>query len=603
MKLRRYFVAAIAVGVPLSSSLGQNPARPWSPWKSTDISGVSFRLKCNGPNNYTPDPEDYHWFFEFRHDQPKIFVAKATIYRYGDSYHLPSQEGRWDRNGAVLGEKILYVPCDFWDNVRIAFSYRWEEAGKTEIRVGGTGQSNPVAPQPEAERQRQAAARLEAERRRLQQEREAEQRLAEQQRQIQAQREAAERKDAEARERLADAERLAAEQRSIESERERQAALDRQRALELAQQQAAEEARRRVEARRREEARMATELNAKTAKRQAIVDGVDVLGDALINRILAGQARAEAERRAQIPTPAQASAAAARLDTIAHLRDEAWRDPLFYRDFRRENNASLTEDDPMYVGTFTRLKDIARTLRHDDPHPETLVGDMKDADEEGRRELAILQRFARWKANRSKEVLAPPEAGPSPQLKSDSGGDAVPASAVNTRLANLRIAITDTRLLGREVPGHERAEVEFATYVDQRRKLLRILEDSLTEMIAAFHRAEPLLDEVSRGERRVAIRIKAQEFQAKSRRMSVEVEQKQRETFGSVVKLINATINEIRRDLGYDAVLDHNGGPLSAAPELAAAALAGELKASSHSPDITNQVIQRMRSKHGSNTR
>jgi outer membrane protein len=145
-----------------------------------------------------------------------------------------------------------------------------------------------------------------------------------------------------------------------------------------------------------------------------------------------------------------------------------------------------------------------------------------------------------------------------------------------------KLAYINSQVILDQAPGRANVEAQFDKEMENLRKQVKQMDDSLNALLAAYQKAEATLSPAAKTARQKEITGKRDEYEKRAQALQMQAQQRQRELVGPVMTQINQIIDAIRKEEGYAMIFDAGAG-------------GGAIVAADTSLDITNKVIARLK--------
>jgi outer membrane protein len=157
------------------------------------------------------------------------------------------------------------------------------------------------------------------------------------------------------------------------------------------------------------------------------------------------------------------------------------------------------------------------------------------------------------------------------------------AVAAHAQQGGLKIAYINSQQIIAAAPGRSEAEAQVQQEMQAYRTQVQLMGDSLQSMMAAYSKAEPTLSPAAKAGRQKATQDKQSEYEKRAQDLQQKAQERQAEIFRPIMQRINQVIEQIRAEDGYAMIFD-------------AGSQSGVVVAADSSLDITNKVIERLKS-------
>jgi outer membrane protein len=145
-----------------------------------------------------------------------------------------------------------------------------------------------------------------------------------------------------------------------------------------------------------------------------------------------------------------------------------------------------------------------------------------------------------------------------------------------------KLAYINSQVILEQAPNRAAVEAQFDKEVENMRKQVKQMDDSLNAMLSSYQKAEATLSPAAKQARQKEITSKREEYEKRAAALQLQAQQRQRELVGPVMEEINKIIDAIRREEGYAMIFD-------------VGAASGSIVAADTTLDITSKVVARLK--------
>ncbi|HJU90319.1 MAG TPA: OmpH family outer membrane protein [Gemmatimonadaceae bacterium] len=145
-----------------------------------------------------------------------------------------------------------------------------------------------------------------------------------------------------------------------------------------------------------------------------------------------------------------------------------------------------------------------------------------------------------------------------------------------------KLAYINSQVILEQAPGRANVEAQFDKEMEGLRRQVKQMDDSLSQLLAAYQKAEATLSPAAKTARQKEITTKRDEYEKRAQLLQLQAQQRQRELVGPVMQQINQIIDAIRKEEGYSMIFD-------------AGSTGGAIVAADTTLDITSKVIARLK--------
>jgi outer membrane protein len=156
------------------------------------------------------------------------------------------------------------------------------------------------------------------------------------------------------------------------------------------------------------------------------------------------------------------------------------------------------------------------------------------------------------------------------------------AASASAQASTPKLAYINSQVILEQAPGRANVEAQFDKEMENLRKQVKQMDDSLNALLAAYQKAEATLSPAAKTARQKEITGKRDEYEKRAQQLQAQAQQRQRELVGPVMTQINQIIDAIRREEGYAMIFDAGAG-------------GGAIVAADTALDITDKVIARLK--------